>query len=775
MKFDDLERAVDLRQQSAHAASPSHSDGSNKRGADDDPVFRQIQAESSYLLLNHTRTSSDHQNHRTGRWSAEEVAFVDALGAAFDHGALPIPHGIKLNEFLGDMILCKSSRLTKKMKNAKLSTRSYTLGPFDSRNSERCMMLTTLQEQFLQSVPLEAMKLELRFNLTKLWRTHFSNLCLQVGYENLDARQWLGSLENMEARAADAEDFVRKARRRRMGLALRNDVCSTASVGVFIGGRPATETTSMQGKQSVETKPMVSSNSLQNLVSDASQQADQDDMDMLADVLGVACRPRSGSMDFDISGDIDDCFGDQLFPQLDDAPQSLGDCGPFLDNIVQYMEDEKVPFQHVDVWAPSFATENGDGPSQSGDILRLFHAGHATRADIDSTLAFQLHEYGTYSTHFSFAPGAGLPGRVYSSGEASWETQVNDADPTHFERAGGAKIYGIKTAVGIPLESSKIGRVVVAMYSCNEMKPDPKWIAKFQADLRKWTPEPKWKLVIELGAGLTPSANNAPDSDFDVKSSAIPQPVHSYKSPALPPATLPPSSIQLASLEAPGLPLNWQTMKTPPLHSQPMPSTMQWQLQHSSPNSASMEDAEDDEEQTIAQLLGQHMPMTDQVSTGSASLLSHFMSLRLLLLRSAKRRSEEEQDMLNILVKSYRGYSKANRRSGEELALLLAKDWMYLSSSLPPITPSPITPGMVTQNRLEQHQCHVLAAPILSSTAGAGAPLKPHAAPLLALHTAFASLNSFDAAASMDHYHHSTIQRRITEDNTLPANIVEEP
>jgi hypothetical protein len=49
------------------------------------------------------------------------------------------------------------------------------------------------------------------------------------------------------------------------------------------------------------------------------------------------------------------------------------------------------------------------------------------------------------------------------------------------------------------------------------------------------------------------------------------------------------------------------------------------------------------------------------------------MSVRLLLLRLAKRRSEEERDTLNILVKSYRGYSKDNRRrSGEELACVVA-------------------------------------------------------------------------------------------------------
>ena len=42
---------------------------------------------------------------------------------------------------------------------------------------------------------------------------------------------------------------------------------------------------------------------------------------------------------------------------------------------------------------------------------------------------------------------------------------MNDADPTRFERAGGAQGYGVKTAVGIPLETPVVGRIVVALYA----------------------------------------------------------------------------------------------------------------------------------------------------------------------------------------------------------------------------------------------------------------------------------------------------------------------
>jgi hypothetical protein len=185
-------------------------------------------------------TLSHREQSRTGRWTDEEIGFVDYLVNAFDHGDLPLPHGIKLNEFLGDILLCKSSRLTKKMKNAKLSVRSFELkSPLQHEVNPNCAILSSLQEKFLQSISTEASQLELKFNITKQWRTHFSNLCLQVGYENLDARDWIASLEELERRATIAEENIRKIRQKRMRQALKTDGGSSANPSVFIGGLSA--------------------------------------------------------------------------------------------------------------------------------------------------------------------------------------------------------------------------------------------------------------------------------------------------------------------------------------------------------------------------------------------------------------------------------------------------------------------------------------------------------------------------------------------------------
>jgi hypothetical protein len=73
---------------------------------------------------------------------------------------------MKLSDFLGEVLLCKSSRLTKKMKNAKLSVRSYEFRyPLPGLDVQ---MLSTLEQKFLQSITSEPSRLELRFNLTRL-------------------------------------------------------------------------------------------------------------------------------------------------------------------------------------------------------------------------------------------------------------------------------------------------------------------------------------------------------------------------------------------------------------------------------------------------------------------------------------------------------------------------------------------------------------------------------------------------------------------------------
>jgi hypothetical protein len=624
LSFDPLEKAVELKK--AGSQNGMRYQG-RKHGRDE---MSEFYAESSYLLVSNSRTSSsgtgtkisDQEQQRTGRWTEEEIAFVDFLVSAFDKGRLPLPHGIKLNEFLGDVLLCKSSRLTKKMKNAKLSTRSFVLSrPESTSVRSDCAVLSGLQEKFLMSIPSKATQLELRFNMTKQWRTHFSNLCVQVGYQFLDGKDWVASLEEMERRASLVEENERKARRREMGLALQTD-------GI---------------------KPDAASSQLEPLEDDTDLQVNGGDdlFPMLSTSLGRGISPLlQGQLDprsRTFSEDFDAVLNDLIGSEQDAAPApsmrqnhesssrssspSHSSCGPFLDAVVTYMENKNLPFQHVDVWVPSFLPRDTDGPSKAVDMeqLRLFHAGYSTRGDLDGSVTYALNEFGVYSENFSFEPGHGLPGRVYSTGKASWETYVDECDPSRFKRAGGAKIYGVKTAFGVPLKTPMVGRIVVVLYSSSVLNENWPMAQECAAELVKLAPEPKWKIVIEtndsnVAAGTTDQQNSSLNA-----------------------------SAQLNQMS--------QQRNTP-------------YFAHSQDVVCAGGMKSEDEEQRIVSLLGEHMPLNESragepssSAMKSSELLPHFMAMRLTLLRPASRRSPQENEMIEILKNSFRAYSKDNRRS----------------------------------------------------------------------------------------------------------------
>jgi hypothetical protein len=757
LSFRDLEKAIDLRK-TCVPVSKTSSNQHGKRSRDDD---REIHAESSYLLLSHSRGGSlsssglsDRELQRTGRWTDEEIAYVDYLVNAFDQGALPLPHGIKLNEFLGDMLLCKSSRLTKKMKNAKLSTRSFKLtSPIQLHDlGKNCVVLSSLQEKFLMSVPSEPTQLELRFNLTKQWRTHFSNLCIQVGYSLLEGTDWIASLEEMERRASSAEELVRKSRRRRMGLALRTDSGASAGHGVFIGGvqaknpKPNTDEIHLPPVLSMDFRnlnvampvnPALQDPSMVRKVSASEDLSNRlierdtfyDMLEMTSDPsLGqgrrqsfsehfseeMRGRPRSFSEDFNaVLNDLvmeppsDATFGvepvrveencsENGAPSRNSSPCGSQSCGPFLDAIVMYMEHHDLPFQHVDVWVPSFVPRECASTADN-EQLRLFQAGHATRGDLDAVNAFAFHEFGVYSEKFSFESDHGLVGRVYASGTHSWESGVHQMDPSYFERTGGAKEYGVKTAVGIPLGTQHVGRVCVTLYSSSELKEDLAMISDLIEELSKYSPEPRWKLVIDLNdvnEGGAKSGESASDNADYYQTIAT-----ATNRPSLP---APVSSSSLVSQQGGGT---------------------------ASPLTTGQDFKIDYDEQRIISLLSDHMPISElersagESTSSSSQLLPHFMSIRLLLLRPAYRRSVEENDMIDILMKSYRAYSNDNRRSGAELATLLANDWICLKSSFSGSTvPAPVE--RMKSPQPEIHQSHVFD-PVMEPASRSCTPSAP--------------------------------------------------
>jgi hypothetical protein len=382
---------------------------------------------------------------RTGRWTNEEMTYCDKLIAKFGTGEIPVAPNVKLNEFLGNMLKSKQSRLTKKMKNAKLSSKSFqrTTGCL---TMEEAREFSELEESFFQAITDNQERAEIKFHMQKEWREQFSRICAAVG-QPLDADGWLSSVEEMDRRASQAKDAARMARRKMMmGVALRADSQNPES-GIFI------EKTESETRAAASGEPDI----------------DQDLLDMLSN--------------------------DKNPPPLGDlnGRSSLLHSAPFLSKAMGYLQRHSIPFEHVDLWVPSFVPSAGGEAEAS---CRLCYAGCATvdrivgeditkQREITTDMRFNFCAFGDYSQKFSFDVGCGLPGRVYESGRPTWEQSVHNAPHNHFERCGGALQWGIKTVVGIPIASPNVGRIVVTLYSCFDRPKDEEMVARLSEEFTR--------------------------------------------------------------------------------------------------------------------------------------------------------------------------------------------------------------------------------------------------------------------------------------------------
>ena len=273
----------------------------------------------------------------------------------------------------------------------------------------------------------------------------------------------------MDRRASQAKNAARVAKRKlMMGVALRTDA-RNPDQGVFIE------------KTEAETRAV----------------AIKDDKAAENDLLSLI----GGGDDFRDVGSLD--FSDKT---------SLLHSAPFLAKATSYLQRHSVPFEHLDLWVPSFVP--GEGAADDGmTSCRLCYAGSAT---VDKLVAengrsgrpltqdeqFNFFAFGDYSQKFSFDVGCGLPGRVYESGRPTWEQSVHNAPHQHFERCGGACQWGIKTVVGLPIASPNVGRIVVTLYSCFDRPKDEDLVARLSEEFTKVSTAVKTTATI-IGTNLT--------------------------------------------------------------------------------------------------------------------------------------------------------------------------------------------------------------------------------------------------------------------------------
>ena len=123
---------------------------------------------------------------------------------------------------------------------------------------------------------------------------------------------------------------------------------------------------------------------------------------------------------------------------------------------------------------------------------------------LSSEEIYHLSLFGSYSEKFSFTYGCGLPGRVFESAVPAWEQFITNAPSHLFERRGGAIQFGLKTAVGLPIRSPNVGRVVLVLYSRHNREKDDMLVAQMVRDFQSLCPAPRWKLMVDMGNDTAP-------------------------------------------------------------------------------------------------------------------------------------------------------------------------------------------------------------------------------------------------------------------------------
>mmetsp|Transcript_5226 Transcript_5226/g.7563 ORF Transcript_5226/g.7563 Transcript_5226/m.7563 type:complete len:474 (+) Transcript_5226:1-1422(+) len=327
------------------------------------------------------------------------------------------------------------------------------------------------------------------------------------------------------------------------------------------------------------------------------------------------------------------------------SKSSMLTSAPFLSKVIMYLERHNVPFEHVDLWVPSFIPDPDS--IDGGTICRLCHAGSATtdnqvKADGKTVVPlsgeehFMLQAFGDYSQKFSFDVGCGLPGRIYQSGLPTWEQNVQNAPHNHFERCGGAKQWEIKTVVGIPIASPNVGRIVATLYSREDRPKNQELVGRLSDEFTRLMPSPKWKLVVDIGE---PEPLNHVSSSQNLAASDV---------------------AEIISVTSPVIQSTTHNSENT-IHTVTASPTMSFTPR-------------DTRSEQVVSLLGEFMP--SDPSSPLVSYLPGFMSLRLMLLR--QNRSHEEEETMRIVLDSFASYS-AGGRARNDIALMLARDYMFLT------------------------------------------------------------------------------------------------
>jgi len=422
---------------------------------------------------------------RTGRWTADEITYTDKLICYFKDGKFPIPNGCKLNEFLASMLKSKQSRLTKKMKNAKLSSNSYSVNHGYITETHECIEFSILEDKFFNSIPDAVERAETRLHVQKEWREAFCAYALRQKISVI-SYHLLQSLDKLEKRISSSRDAAKMIRRQIMtGCALNLD-SSNLLRGVFIMNPDVA---------ALERQTLDPLSCLESIPSST----------VLDKAVTTPVIEQLYSPEFNVNPNV----GAALYPlHQDEIPSESSDLfqSPFLVKVTDYIKRYQYPFEYAELWVPALPPQNDQLPD--ANCVRLYFAGNAmcetevpnernaTSVPISSDSRFNMTSFGKYSQMFSFATGCGIPGLIYDTDTPYWETISKSVN---FERKGGAEVWGMKTVAGITVTSATVGKVVLLLFSRHERVRNKQSLLNLRQEMLKYPPSPKWKLIVEIG------------------------------------------------------------------------------------------------------------------------------------------------------------------------------------------------------------------------------------------------------------------------------------
>ena len=625
---------------------------------------------------------------RTGRWSAEETHYCDTLVSKFMAGRLPLPDGIKLNEFLSSMLKSKQSRLTKKMKNAKLSSKTFrrTTGYLTSELEAR--EYSEAEDAFFHSLQNQLERCEMRFHTRKEWRETFSTYCVSHG-QMLNADAWLVSIDEMDRRVHRAKDRMRMERRKlMMGHALRHDlknpnrgvVIDKVNNDVNCGGSGGDYGGSMSGGSvtgngdnggGIGASSASSYNGSSNNLMDSNAANGQYSSYSMSgnDPMLAADQQQQPQQLHQFEMDQQRARARSLSFALDGVGQSMA--SPFLNRIINFIHRHHIPFEYLDAWVPSFvpdgkdsSADGGDGSQGGGESVASGQQSQQQMkpdqdVDLHSNSGEQKQQQPQPKCRLCFA-GSIVAKQVIVGGDGTnqYRRAVPLSSDDQFNLAAfgdysesfsfdvGCGLPGRVYHMGVPTWEQSVHNA--PLHHFERVGGSQQWGIRTVVGIPVPSPNVGRVVVILYSRHDRPKDHDMVIRLTDEFTRLLPSP-------------------------------KWKLVVDvgqQQQQQQQQVAQQEQQQQQQQDLTAAAPPSEDPAalSSEVISIFGEHMP--SDPNSPAFAYLQGFMSLRLLLLR--QNRGGQEQDLVNTMLSSYSSY-KAGGRTPADIALMLARDFMFLS------------------------------------------------------------------------------------------------